>query len=69
MEFLFLLGGVLIGVIIATVFSRRESIYGIIEIDHETEQCRSRITNDELMNRKTKRAVFVVTHDAKISRE
>lgn len=69
MEYLFLIGGVLLGYICASIYRSRERIHGIVHIDHNTEQCIFSITSDQLSNRKKKIAVFVINHDAKISRE
>ena len=69
MEFIFLAGGVVIGSIITAIIKDRNKICGVIDVDHHTEQCKVRITSDDLSNRKTKKAVFKINHDAKISRE
>lgn len=64
-----LIVGILIGIVISVISTKEEKIYGVIEIDHHSQQCRSRITSDELLDRKTTKAVFEVTHDAIISQE
>lgn len=69
MEFIFLIGGVILGVILTLIYKSRERIHGVINIDHNTEQCTFSITSDQLTNRKNKIAVFYINHDAKISRE
>lgn len=69
MEFLIFTGGILLGVGVSKLKRNREKVHGVIEVDHETEQCKFIITSSELANRNTKTAVFVVTHDANISRE
>ena len=69
MELLIFIGGVLLGYAIMAIHRVRERVHGIIHIDHETEQCIFSITSDEVSNRKKKIAVFVINHDAKISRE
>ena len=73
MEILIFLGGVIVGFIIAAIYKNRqrarERIQGIIHIDHTTEQCVFALTNDELSDRSKKIAVFVINHDAVLSRE
>ena len=69
MEFLYFIGGVLLGVVFMKIRSARERIHGVIEVDHQTEQCKIHITSEELSNPKKKIAAFVIKHDAKISRE
>lgn len=69
MEIIFLIGGILLGVLLSEIAKRQEKVHGVIEIDHDTEQCRFLITSAELSERKTKTAIFIVKHDAKISRE
>lgn len=69
MNILFFIGGVLLGVIFSRILRNRERIHGVIHIDHTTEQCVFNITSNELSNPKKKIAVFVINHDAEISRE
>jgi hypothetical protein len=69
MEFIFLLGGVVLGIIFTLIFKSRERIHGIVHVDHDTDQCIFNITSDQLSRREKKIAVFVINHDAKISRE
>lgn len=69
MEFIFLIGGMLLGIVIMKILNSRERIHGIIHVDHDTEQCIFSITSKELSNRKKKIAVFIINHDAEISRE
>lgn len=69
MEYLFILGGIIIGVIFSNLQKARERIHGIVHVDHNTEQCIFSLTSDQLSNRKKKIAVFVINHDAVISRE
>lgn len=69
MAFLYFIGGVIIGVIGALIFRSRERIHGIIHVDHESEQCIFSLTSQELLKRNKKIAVFVINHDANISRE
>lgn len=69
MEFIFFAGGVILGTILTAIFKSKESIHGVIEVDHRTEQCIFRLTSDELQNPKNKKAVFSINHNANISRE
>lgn len=72
MEIIFLIGGILSGFISGILWQiisdNRYKTYGIIDIDHNTAQCKIHITSEELANRKTKKAIFTINHDAIISR-
>lgn len=65
----YFIGGVLVGILFMRILRAGERIHGIIHIDHKTEQCIFSITSKELSNKKKKIAVFVINHDAEISRE
>lgn len=69
MEFIFFLIGVLSGIALDKLLSRKDKIYGIIEVDHIAEACKVLITSDELSNRKNKKAVFKIDHNANFSRD
>ena len=69
MEFIFVTGGMIIGFVVGRIIERRNKIHGIVEVDHDTQQCIFRITSDELSNRKAKKVMFAIDHNAKISRE
>lgn len=69
MEFIFFIAGVILGIIFMQILKSRERIHGIVHVDHNTEQCIFSITSDQLSNRKKKIAVFIINHDAKISRD
>jgi hypothetical protein len=69
MELIFLIGGFILGTITSLIFRARERIHGIVHVDHETEQCAFTITSDQLSNKKKKIAVFVINHNAQLSRE
>ena len=69
MEFIFFLVGIIVGVVFMAFRQRNEKIHGIVHVDHETENCIFSLTSDQLADRKKKIAVFVINHDAEISRE
>ena len=69
MEFLFFVGGLLIGILAMKFVQKRERIHGVIDVDHNTEQCTFHITSMEMSDRKKKVVVFYINHDAKISQE
>lgn len=69
MPFIFLAIGFALGCITVLLINSRCKIYGVIEVDHNTEQCRFRISSDELSNRRSKKAVFEIKHDVEVSRE
>lgn len=70
MSYIFVaIGGAGIGILLIMLLAIKDKTHGIIEVDHDTGQCKVRITSAELADFKTKKAVFKVKHDAKISRE
>lgn len=69
MELLYLAGGVFIGAAFCAFLENRTKSHGVIEVDHNTEQCKVCMTSVDLSNRKTKKVLFKVNHDANISRE
>ena len=69
MEILIFVGGMILGIIGTLIFKSRERIHGVVNIDHETEQCIFSLTSDQLSKRDKKIAVFYINHNAKISRE
>lgn len=69
MGILWFIGGAILGFIISKIYRNRERIHGIVHIDHETEQCIFSLTSADLSDRKKKIAVFVINHNANISRE
>jgi len=61
--------GFVVGVTFTMIFRKKDKIYGVIEVDHETEMVKFHISSFELGDYKTKKATFKVSHDATISRE
>ena len=61
--------GVIIGIILTNIFHKKRKIAGIIYIDHENENCLCHITSDELTNRRNTEVIFLVEHNADLSRE
>ena len=69
MGLLIFIGGVIVGILAMFIYTRRERIHGVIHLDHSTQQCLINITSDELSNPKKKIAVFMIDHNAEISRK
>ena len=69
MEFIFFIGGVIIGTIFTMIFKKYNKTFGIIDVDHSNGLCKIHITSEELSNYKTKKAIFTINHGAIISRE
>lgn len=69
MEFIFLIVGFTIGLIVSSVFGRGKNVYGSIDVDPTNGLCRVRATSDEIANPKKKRAIFIINHNAEISRD
>ena len=70
---LFPIGGILLGAIVGSLLEKyvkkHTKTHGVIDVDHNTGQCKVKITSADLSDRKTKKAIFTINHDAKISRE
>ena len=69
MPFILFLLGVAVGISWTIWFEGRKKIQGFIDVDHDTDQCIVRMTSEDLRNRKRKKAIFYINHDATISRE
>ena len=70
MELIFAaLGGAIGGILYEKIKGIHYETCGYIDVDHNNGMCKVRITSDELDNRKVKKAVFKINHDAIISRE
>lgn len=69
MEILTFVGGVILGAILMFLYQCFRTAYGSIDVDDVTKICRISIDSSDLANRKIKRALFVVKHDATISQE
>lgn len=69
MEFIYFMVGIIIGIIFMKILQRNEVIHGIVHVDHNTEQCIFSLTSDQLSDRTKKTAVFVINHNAEISRQ
>lgn len=66
MEFIFLLIGVIIGVITTRSHFGKKHIYGHIDVDSKTGQCRIHLSSNDLENKQIKRAILFVNHDIDI---
>lgn len=69
MEFIFFVGGIIVGILFMVLKQKNEIIHGVVHVDHETKNCIFSITSDQLADRSKKTAVFVINHNAEISRE
>lgn len=69
MGFLYFTGGVIVGTIITIIFKARTRIYGVIRVDHNIEACFIELTSTDLSNRKIKKAIFDIDHNANLSRK
>lgn len=69
MEVLYVIGGVVLGIILTKMFNRLTTIYGVIDVEEESGLCRFRINDYGLVDKKVKKATFVVNHDVYISRD
>lgn len=69
MEILWVIGGVILGIIITKIIDRKSVEYGVIDVEEETGLCRFRISDNRLVDKRVKRAVFSVNHNVYISRD
>lgn len=69
MELLIFIGGAIAGSIITVIFKGHNKTYGVIDVDHNLEVCFINVTSQDLMERKTKKAVFEINHNADLSRK
>lgn len=66
MEQIFVLLGIALGYILKIIVDNRKTIVGEIDVDHNTEQCLIKITSNDLANRRCKKVVMTVNHNARI---
>lgn len=69
MEILLIIIGIIIGIIFEKFRDAMITEIGTIDVDHETGLCKLNVTSDQINNVNTKKVIFTVNHDAKISRE
>ena len=69
MEFIFFLGGALVGMSFGMDFKMRKHHGGIIDIDHDNNTYKIRMISKKLVDEKINKAEFYINHDATISRE
>lgn len=73
MSFSLLIGGSFFGFIIGCIFQIIYNLkyygYGYIDVDSRTEQVRVHLNPNDLGNKKIKKVILRVNHDAQISRE
>lgn len=66
MSFIF---GLILGIIIFVVKEQNSSVKGVIQIDPKTKMCRVTILDEHLSDLNIRKATFLVSHDAEISRD
>ena len=70
MEFIFFLGGVIVGVSCTMIFKKdKNDVKGIIDIDHDNNFCRIRMISKDVVDNKKIEAKFALNHDFDVSRE
>ncbi len=60
--------GFSLGIIIMILRNKRQTIYGVIDIDHQTEMVNFRLNSSELKKLYTKQVIFKINHNSIISR-
>ena len=66
MDFIFLMIGVIVGIVTTRIHFGKRHIYGFIDVDEKTGQCRFHISREELGNKKNRRAIFYINHGVNI---
>ena len=61
--------GFSLGIIIKMLINKSQTIYGVIDIDHQTEMVNFRVNSTELKNLYNKQVIFKINHNATISRD
>ena len=61
--------GFSLGIIIKMLIDKRQTIYGVIDIDHQTEMVNFRLNSSELKKLYTKQVIFKINHNSTISRD
>lgn len=69
MEFIFFIGGALVGFCWAAPFWKGRNVKGIIDIDHDNNVYKIRMISKDVVDKRKYKAIFLVNHDAHISRE
>lgn len=69
MEFIFFIGGVIVGFSWTIPFWTGEDVKGIIDIDHDNNVCKIRMISKDVVDKRKSKAVFMLNHDYNISRE
>ena len=68
MGIIIFIGGVIVGIVITIIFNVRAKTYGIIRVDHNIESCFIEMASTDLADRKIKKAIFIIDHNANLTR-
>lgn len=69
MEFIFFLGGVVVGVSFAITSKKFKTPGGIIDIDHDNNFYKIKFISKDVVDKRKYKAEFFINHHATISRE
>ena len=69
MEIIFYIVFFLFGILIDRFILRKEEVHGKVYIDEKTGLCRFKLESDDIANLKTKKAVFKIYHNSRVSRD
>ena len=73
MSFIFYMLGFISGIFITIplhiLYFRKKSIYGCIDVDSRTQQCKIHISREDLDNPKNKQVIFTINHGSRIPRQ
>lgn len=61
--------GLILGAVIVIIREQNSSVKGVIQIDPKTKMCRVTILDEHLSDLDVRKATFLVSHDAEISRD
>lgn len=62
MIIIFLVIGVIIGITSTLIFTRRNTIYGVVQVNHTDQLCGVLLNSEEVMDRKIRKAILKVNH-------
>lgn len=66
--FLYIIIGVIIGSVLTNIIFYWNKAFGVIVVDHHTQQCIAKMNYEELTEKKKKYALFKIDHNGDLSR-
>jgi hypothetical protein len=69
MEFIFLIAGIIIGIVTMLIRDRFTKAHGFLEIDPEKQLCNVVVSSEEVSRRRCKKAILKIVHNVDISQD